>query len=59
MSFVDAWYRWTSRTSRPANSDEYTEDHDSPILVELGVVRQVVLGNSSSGSGDANTQYYW
>jgi hypothetical protein len=59
MSFVDAWYRWTSRTLRPATSDKYIEDHDSPALVELGVVRQVVLGNSSSGSGDANTQYYW
>ncbi|WP_154814154.1 hypothetical protein [Actinophytocola xinjiangensis] len=39
--------------------DEESEHGDSPVLVELGVVRTVVLGNSSSGNSDANTQYYW
>ena len=34
-------------------------DYEPPILVELGAIRDVVLGNSSSGNGDANSQYYW
>jgi hypothetical protein len=32
---------------------------EPPMLVELGDVRDVVLGNSSSGNSDANSQYYW
>lgn len=38
------------------NDIEYAE---SPIFVELGTVRSMVLGNSSSGNSDANSQYYW
>jgi hypothetical protein len=33
--------------------------YEPPVLVDLGDVRDVVLGNSSSGNGDANSQYYW
>jgi hypothetical protein len=41
-------------------SVEHVEkSYDSPLLVDLGRVRDVTLGNSSSGRGDANSQYYW
>ncbi|MGW9498977.1 lasso RiPP family leader peptide-containing protein [Streptomyces prasinus] len=33
--------------------------HESPLLVDLGHVREVTLGSSPSGSADANAQYYW
>ncbi|WP_020670786.1 lasso RiPP family leader peptide-containing protein [Amycolatopsis nigrescens] len=34
-------------------------DYESPLLIDLGHVRDVTLGSSSSGSADANSQYYW
>ncbi|NUT49483.1 MAG: lasso RiPP family leader peptide-containing protein [Saccharothrix sp.] len=37
----------------------HDRDYEAPVLVDLGEVRDVVLGNSSSGNGDANSQYYW
>jgi len=52
MAFVDD-------QSEVVAADDETACDESPVLVELGVVRQVVLGNSSSGNSDANTQYYW
>lgn len=33
--------------------------YESPLLVDLGHVREVTLGSSPSGSADANAQYYW
>jgi hypothetical protein len=46
-------------TETPALREERIRDYEPPVLVELGDVRDVVLGNSSSGNGDANSQYYW
>lgn len=41
-------------------SNELSEEHyDSPLLIDLGHVRDLTLGNSSSGNADANSQYYW
>lgn len=33
--------------------------YESPLLVDLGHVREVTLGSSPSGNADANAQYYW
>lgn len=41
------------------DDDAGPDDDGPPVLVELGDVRDVVLGNSSSGNADANSQYYW
>lgn len=30
-----------------------------PVVVDLGHVREVTLGSSSSGTADANSHYYW
>ncbi|MEV8408495.1 lasso RiPP family leader peptide-containing protein [Streptomyces niveus] len=30
-----------------------------PVVVDLGSVRDVTLGSSTSGTADANSQYYW
>jgi hypothetical protein len=37
----------------------YYADYEPPLLVDLGHVREATLGSSSSGSSDANSQYYW
>ncbi|KOX16371.1 hypothetical protein ADK67_40135 [Saccharothrix sp. NRRL B-16348] len=37
----------------------HDRDYEAPVLADLGEIRDVVLGNSSSGNGDANSQYYW
>lgn len=29
------------------------------VVVDLGSVTDRTLGNSASGNGDANSQYYW
>ncbi|GGO84281.1 lasso RiPP family leader peptide-containing protein [Wenjunlia tyrosinilytica] len=34
-------------------------EYERPVVVDLGHVREVTLGSSSSGSADANSQYYW
>ncbi|MFF9089929.1 lasso RiPP family leader peptide-containing protein [Streptomyces sp. NPDC014991] len=31
----------------------------SPVLIDLGHVRDVTLGSSPNGNADANSQYYW
>lgn len=31
----------------------------SPVLTDLGHVRDVTLGSSPNGNADANSQYYW
>jgi hypothetical protein len=51
--------RRRTSTAAPAAGEEGIRDYEPPVLVELGDVRDVVLGNSSSGNGDANSQYYW
>ena len=33
--------------------------YEPPVLVDLGSVRDVTLGSSTSGTADANSQYYW
>jgi hypothetical protein len=33
--------------------------YDPPFLTDLGDLRELTLGNSSSGNADANSQYYW
>jgi hypothetical protein len=34
-------------------------EYEPPALLDLGHVREVTLGSSSSGTADANSQYYW
>ncbi|MFD3918813.1 lasso RiPP family leader peptide-containing protein [Streptomyces sp. NPDC058595] len=33
--------------------------YEPPVVVDLGAVRDVTLGSSTSGTADANSQYYW
>ncbi|MFC5030922.1 lasso RiPP family leader peptide-containing protein [Streptomyces sp. SID13666] len=33
--------------------------YEAPLLADLGHVRELTLGSSSSGNADANSQYYW
>jgi hypothetical protein len=40
-------------------SPEEPAAYESPMLVDLGHVREVTLGSSPSGSADANAQYYY
>ncbi|GAA3873555.1 hypothetical protein GCM10022243_43380 [Saccharothrix violaceirubra] len=44
---------------RASDAEQVEVDYEPPVFVELGGVRDVVLGNSSSGNADANSQYYW
>ncbi|MGW7197002.1 lasso RiPP family leader peptide-containing protein [Streptomyces chryseus] len=39
----------------PGRDDSYSP----PVVVDLGHVREVTLGSSSSGTADANSHYYW
>lgn len=57
MSLVDALRGLTSAAVVPPVQED--QDYEPPVLDEHGLVRAVVLGNSSSGNGDANSQYYW
>jgi hypothetical protein len=34
-------------------------DYEPPELVDIGHFRELTKGSSSSGSSDANSQYYW
>ncbi|MGX1885695.1 lasso RiPP family leader peptide-containing protein [Streptomyces sp. NPDC055287] len=57
--------------ARPSVSDTGTQEHSGtadldrddtyapPVVVDLGHVREVTLGSSSSGTADANSHYYW
>ncbi|MFE6887130.1 lasso RiPP family leader peptide-containing protein [Streptomyces sp. NPDC057694] len=40
-------------------SPEEPIGYESPMVVDLGHVREVTLGSSPSGSADANAQYYY
>ncbi|MGW3962506.1 hypothetical protein ACWED2_21985 [Amycolatopsis sp. NPDC005003] len=33
--------------------------YEPPLFVEVGRIRELLLGNSSSGKADSNSQYYW
>ncbi|WP_106964091.1 lasso RiPP family leader peptide-containing protein [Streptomyces flavidovirens] len=35
------------------------DSYAPPVVVDLGHVREVTLGSSSSGTADANSHYYW
>lgn len=42
--------------------DEPSSDDDGyepPLVFDLGRVRDLTLGSSSSGNADSNSQYYW
>ncbi len=57
--------------ARPSVSDTAAQEHGAaaepdrdgsyapPVVVDLGHVREVTLGSSSSGTADANSHYYW
>lgn len=38
---------------------EHALPYEPPRVSDLGRVRDVVLGSSSSGNADSNSQYYW
>lgn len=63
MSLVRAAIRFVTKNTGPVVpppvAGDGPEAGEPPVLVELGDVRDVVLGNSSSGNSDANSQYYW
>ncbi|WP_156722318.1 lasso RiPP family leader peptide-containing protein [Streptomyces apocyni] len=52
-------------TAAPSASEDFDgahpplEAYDPPTVVDLGHVREVTLGSSSSGNADANSHYYW
>jgi len=41
------------------SSGDDVPPYEPPRLSELGHVRDLTLGSSSSGNADANSQYYW
>ncbi|MFC8078619.1 lasso RiPP family leader peptide-containing protein [Streptomyces sp. NPDC057307] len=50
-----------SGSAEPAVRPDDAEDlfYEPPVVVDLGSVRDVTLGSSTSGTADANSQYYW
>lgn len=48
-----------SRVDMAQPGENQHKTYDSPLLIELGNVRALTLGSSSSGKADANSQYYW
>ena len=34
-------------------------EYEPPSLIDIGHFRELTKGSSSSGSADANSQYYW
>jgi hypothetical protein len=36
-----------------------TAEYQPPDVIDVGYVRQLTGGSSSSGHADANSQYYW
>jgi hypothetical protein len=34
-------------------------EYEAPRVLDLGHVRELTGGSSSSGTADANSQYYW
>jgi hypothetical protein len=54
-----AFTRGGTRQNSDRAEEFRMESYDSPMVVDLGRSRDLVLGNSSSGKADANSQYYW
>ena len=44
-----------NQTDDPGPAPRY----EAPAIFVVGHVRDITLGNSSSGNKDANSQYYW
>ncbi len=42
-----------------ADTDDLSVAYERPGLFDLGNVRELTLGSSSSGNADSNSQYYW
>lgn len=57
-------FRSTGRTAetvtRPAEPrGEVALGYESPVVFDVGKVKAVTLGSSSSGNADSNSHYYW
>ncbi|KFZ77609.1 hypothetical protein ED92_37780 [Amycolatopsis sp. MJM2582] len=50
-----------ARDAADAMTEPPTDEagYEPPLLFDLGHVRELTLGSSSSGSADSNSQYYW
>ncbi|MEU6154345.1 lasso RiPP family leader peptide-containing protein [Actinosynnema sp. NPDC047251] len=46
-----------ANANSPADSGD--AHYEPPVVIDIGDVRRVTLGSSSSGNADANSQYYW
>ncbi|MGA4544313.1 lasso RiPP family leader peptide-containing protein [Uniformispora flossi] len=47
------------RTDSVADGGESAAAYTPPLFVEIGHVRDLTKGSSSSGKADANSQYYY
>ncbi|WP_407285358.1 lasso RiPP family leader peptide-containing protein [Streptomyces sp. BP-8] len=52
-------FREGERAAGNAEGEEPDDAYEPPVVIDLGPVREVTLGSSSSGTADANSQYYW
>jgi hypothetical protein len=63
MRIVDAssapFDRGNPTADEADSNGQRNDSYESPLLVELGHVRNLTLGSSASGNADANSQYYW
>ncbi|SDP40122.1 hypothetical protein [Lentzea jiangxiensis] len=59
MSHSDAFRSFGSGPKKENSNEMNGTEYVPPLLIALGAIREVVLGNSASGNGDANSQYYW
>lgn len=50
--------RHASDSSEPAGAGA-PRAYESPQVIVIGKIRDITTGNASSGSADANSQYYW
>jgi len=46
-------------TFQPEDDVSLVEEYEPPCVVDVGHVRELTGGSSSSGKADANSQYYW
>lgn len=59
MSHDDTFRPFVAGLKKENGTEINGAEYVPPLLIALGSVREVVLGNSASGNGDANSQYYW
>ncbi len=61
MNLLRILSRGSVRESGSAGTESRDHDlfYEPPRLTDLGRVREVTLGSSSSGNADSNSQYYW